>query len=166
MKGAAIKKKRKRNFFLVRGLILTHLLFYNLQIAFDARICCTRQEPVSHGLKDCKIKFIVLKINLKSFHQFHICSVLPPKQEIEKKKKRRKIFHTMQDIIRRSQIVLHASHLPLFITPSVRCFGLIMLRSRRSNNTDKTSTIRLDRLHWVAKGGISQPTVPEEETRQ
>ena len=31
MKGAAIKKKKKklkRNFLLVRGLILTHLLFY------------------------------------------------------------------------------------------------------------------------------------------
>ena len=46
----------------------THALLYNLQIAFDARICCTRQEPVSHDLKGCKIKFSVLKIKLKLFH--------------------------------------------------------------------------------------------------
>lgn len=72
MKGAAIKKKKKKTeaqfSFSSWPNFDPHALLYNLQIAFDARICCTRQEPVSHDLKGCKIKFSVLKIKLKLFH--------------------------------------------------------------------------------------------------
>lgn len=81
MKGAAIKKKKTEAQFSFSSWpnFDPPALLYNLQIAFDAKICCTRQEPVSHDLKGCKIKFSVLKIKLKLFHYFHICSVLPPK---------------------------------------------------------------------------------------
>ena len=86
MKGAAIKKTEAQFSFSSWPNFDPHALLYNLQIAFDARICCTRQEPVSHDLKGCKIKFSVLKIAL-FYH---------PNRKLKKKKKAEKISYDVR----------------------------------------------------------------------